>query len=163
PMKSTRIRILVAAALAALVAAAAATAKTNGTSITGAGSSFVFPLVSAWTPALGAAYGYDLTYGSIGSGAGIAALTHRPVDVDAAYALNNKIRFAAIQNRAGKYTYPGLRAIAEAARGITLEQLGPDNAGSIVNPSRKYAKAYPICTFTYVIVPAESSKGAELK
>ena len=304
-MTRTRLQIVAAVLVAALVAAAAATAKSNDTKLTGAGSSFVFPLVSAWTPALAHAFGYDLTYGSIGSGGGIAAITNRTVDfgasdapltpdqaaackgcvqipwalsatsvaynvpgapahlklngqvlaniflgqiekwndaaiaklnkgaklpdlkitpvyradgsgtsynftdylahvspawkskvgvgtqvsfptgigargssgvagvvqrtegsvtyVDVAYALNNKIRFAAIQNRAGKYAYPGLRAIAEAAKGITLKGLGADNDGSIVDPSKNYAKAYPICTFSYVIVPTESSKAAELR
>jgi len=304
-MNSKRIQIVVAAFLAALVAAAAATAKSNDTTLTGAGSTFVFPLVSTWSPAVGSAFGYTVNYSPIGSGGGIAAVTSRTVDfgasdapltpdqagackscvqipwalsatsiaynvpgapthlhlsgkvladiflgkitswndgaiqklnkgsnlpnlkitpvfrsdgsgttfnfadylstvspewkskvgkgtqvsfpggvgargssgvtgvvqrtegavtyVDVAYALKNKIRFAAIQNAAGKYTYPGLRAISEAANGVTLKSLGADNAGSIVNPSKKYAKAYPICTFTYVIVPTQSKHAAELR
>ena len=35
------------------------------------------PLVSEWTPALGSAFGYTLQYSAVGSGAGIAAITHR--------------------------------------------------------------------------------------
>ena len=50
-----RLMIILAAVAAVLVAAAAATAKTNDTTITGAGSTFVQPLVAAWTPALGEA------------------------------------------------------------------------------------------------------------
>ncbi len=40
-----------------------------------------------------------------------------------------------------------------------------DNSLSIVNPPKaaKYANAYPICTFTYVIVPLQTSKAADLK
>jgi phosphate transport system substrate-binding protein len=296
---------LIAAVLSALLAVTAATARSNDTAITGAGSSFVAPLVAKWTPALGSAYGYSVNYSAIGSGGGIAAVTSRTVDfgasdaplttdqaaackgcvqipwalsatsiaynvpgaskiiklngkvladiflgkvtnwndgaitklnkgaslpdlkitpvyrsdasgtsynftdylshissewkskvgnstqvsfpagvgargsagvagvvsrtegavtyVDVAYSLANHLRFAQVENAAGKYTLPGLRAIAEAAKGITLKQLGPDNAGSIVNPAKKYAKAYPICTFTYVIVPTASQKAAELR
>ncbi|TML50334.1 MAG: hypothetical protein E6G21_09670 [Actinobacteria bacterium] len=34
---------------------------------------------------------------------------------------------------------------------------------SIVNPPRSQKLAYPICTFTYVIVPLKSNKAATLK
>ena len=44
---------LIAAVAVALAASVAAGAKSNGTTITGAGSTFVQPLVAAWTPALG--------------------------------------------------------------------------------------------------------------
>ena len=46
----------------ALLAVAAAGAKHNDTTITGAGSTFVSPLVSVWTPALGSAFDYTIQY-----------------------------------------------------------------------------------------------------
>jgi phosphate transport system substrate-binding protein len=304
-MTTKRIQIMLAAVLAAFVAVTAATAKSNDTTITGAGSSFVSPLVSTWTPAIGQAFGYTLNYSPIGSGGGIAAITNRTVDfgasdapltpdqfaackdclqipwalsatsvaynvpgapthlklsgkvladiflgritnwndaaikrlnaganmpdlkitpvyrsdgsgttfnftdylskispefkskvgtatqvsfptgvgargssgvtglvgrteggvtyVDVAFALKNHIKFAAIQNRAGKFLYPSLRRIAAAADGVTAKSLGSDNAISIVNPAKSNELAYPICTFTYVIVPAQSAKAAELR
>src|SRR5207247_2864083 len=55
--------------------------------------------------------------------------------VDVAFSLANHFKFAAIQNRAGKYTLPGLRSIAAA--GKTILRVAPDNGGiSIVNPSK---------------------------
>jgi phosphate transport system substrate-binding protein len=297
--------LLATFALAATVAvgASAATTKRSDVTITGAGSSFVFPLVSTWTPALGAAFGYSVTYGPVGSGAGIAAITNRTVDfgasdapltpdqftackgcvqipwalsatsvaynipgapvhmhlngavisniylgkitnwndpaikalnkgwsapdlkitpvyrsdgsgttfnftdylstvspefkskvgnatavsfptgvgargssgvagvvkqtegaltyVDVAYALSNKLKFAAIQNAAGKYTYPGLRAIAAAA--ATVKKVPAGNQLSIVQPPKSDPLAYPICTFTYVILPTSSPKAADLR
>src|SRR5437870_3451485 len=78
-----RLTIILAAVTAALVAVAAATARSNDTTITGAGSSFVSPLVSVWTPALGSAFGYSVQYSPVGSGAGIAAITNRQVDFGA--------------------------------------------------------------------------------
>ena len=78
-----RLTILTAAVAAVLVAAAAATAKSNDTTITGAGSTFVQPLVNAWTPALGNAFGYTVQYSGVGSGAGIAAITNKQVDFGA--------------------------------------------------------------------------------
>jgi phosphate transport system substrate-binding protein len=74
---------LIAAALIALAAVAAAGAKSNDTTITGAGSTFVQPLVAAWTPALGKAFGYTVQYSGVGSGAGIAAITANQVDFGA--------------------------------------------------------------------------------
>src|SRR6266536_575833 len=75
-----------AAAILAVVAsgtAGAAPAKHSGTTLSGAGSSFVSPLVSQWIPAIGSAYGYELQYNPIGSGGGIAAITARTVDFGA--------------------------------------------------------------------------------
>jgi phosphate transport system substrate-binding protein len=82
--------------------------------------------------------------------------------VDVAYTLKNHFFFAAVKNRAGVYQLPGLRAIAAA--GATILRVAPNNGGiSIVNPSKRQPLAYPICTFTYVIVPKQTSKSTELK
>jgi phosphate transport system substrate-binding protein len=78
-----RITITLAAAAAVLAVTAAAGAKSTDTTITGAGSTFVQPLVAAWTPALGEAFGYTVQYSGVGSGAGIAAITANQVDFGA--------------------------------------------------------------------------------
>jgi len=285
-------------------AATAAPAKKQDTSLTGAGSSFVFPLVSKWIPALGTAYGYSVSYSPIGSGGGIAAITAKTVDfgasdaplsadqfaackgcvqvpwalsatsipynlpglkcvlrlsgpvlaeiflgnitkwndpkivqnngtcgltdtkitpvyrsdnsgttynftdylsavsptwksklgvgvnaqwptgvgakgssgvagvltktegaigyVDVAYALKNKIRFASMLNASGKYATPGLKGI-QAAAATLPKTIAGDGALSIVNPPKGNPLAYPISTFTYVIVSSGSSKSAELR
>ena len=74
---------LIAAALVALAAVAVAGAKSNDTTVTGAGSTFVAPLVAAWTPALGSAFGYTIQYSGVGSGAGVTAVTNNQVDFGA--------------------------------------------------------------------------------
>jgi phosphate transport system substrate-binding protein len=302
----TILALAAVAALAALAAggASAAPAKGSGTTLVGAGSSFVAPLVSQWIPAVGSAYGYELQYSPIGSGGGISAVTARTVDfgasdapltpdqftackecvqipwalsatsviynlngvknllhmdgptlanifmgkitswddaaikklnpgvslpsqkiaivhrsdnsgttynfsdylssaspawksslgigvavnwptgtgargsagvaaavsqtpggigyVDVAYAKANHLKFLAMKNKSGKFTTPGLRGIISAA---TSDQK-PDpatNQLSIVNPPKKFPLAYPISTYTYVIVPTQSSKAADLK
>ena len=81
--------------------------------------------------------------------------------VDIAYALTNRIQFASVQNRDGKFVTPGLRAIAAA--GSLVKQVGPNNEMHIVNPPKGNPLAYPICTFSYVIMPMSSSKAAELR
>jgi phosphate transport system substrate-binding protein len=301
----TRRTFAVLAALgAALVLTTTAGARQSGGSLVGAGSSFVAPLVSAWTPKVDSAFGLKVTYGPIGSGGGIQQIINRTVDfgasdapltpdqfagckgcvqipwalsatsiayrgdalpnhirldgnavagiflgrikkwndpaikslnkgktlpdlqitvihrsdnsgttynltdylnsvsrqwksgvgkgvavdwpvgvgargssgvsaalsqtnggityVDVAYSLKNHFKFAAIKNRAGVFQLPGLRAIAAA--GATILRVAPNNGGiSIVNPAKRQPLAYPICTFTYVIVPKETAKAKELK
>ena len=308
-MKRVLTFMLVVAGVAAISitagGATAAPAKKQDTSLSGAGSSFVFPLVSKWIPALGSAYGYNVSYSPIGSGGGVAAVTARTVDfgatdaplsndqltackgcvqipwalsatsvmynlpgincilrltgpiianiylgkvtswddasikkvnpkcnlpdtkitavyrsdnsgttfnftdylaavsptwkdklgvgvnaqwpagvgargssgvagvisktpgaigyADVAYALKNKIRFAAVLNASGKYATPGLRGIQAAAATLPAKITSEDGALSIVNPPKGNPLAYPISTFTYVVVSSGSSKAAELR
>jgi phosphate transport system substrate-binding protein len=49
-------------------------------SLVGAGSTLVAPLISQWQPAYNTANGVAVTYGAIGSGGGIAQITARTVD-----------------------------------------------------------------------------------
>ena len=81
--------------------------------------------------------------------------------VDIAYALTNRIQFASVQNRDGKFVTPGLRAISAA--GSLVKQVGPNNEMHIVNPPKGNPLAYPICTFSYVILPTNSAKAADLR
>src|SRR5437762_1939072 len=84
-MKTKGLALLIAAVSAlALVAGAGARQQSHtATTITGAGSTFVSPLVSVWTPAVGSAFDYTVQYSAVGSGAGIAAITSRQVDFGA--------------------------------------------------------------------------------
>jgi phosphate transport system substrate-binding protein len=67
----------------------------------------------------------------------------------------------AIQNAAGKFEYPNLKNISSAANSVT--SVPSNNAISIVDPPRSARIAYPISTFTYVIVPNNTGKAALLK
>ncbi|HST13917.1 MAG TPA: phosphate ABC transporter substrate-binding protein PstS [Gaiellaceae bacterium] len=298
-----RLMILIAAGAAVLVAATAATARSTDTTLTGAGSTFVQPLVAAWTPAIGKAFGYAVQYSGVGSGAGIAAITADQVDfgasdaplnqaqqsacpdciqipwalsatavaynvsgapahlnldgntiskiflgtittwndpaikalnksanlpdlkitpvfrsdgsgtsynftdylssvnqrwkttigistqpafpagqgakgssgvaglisrtngaigyVDVAYAIKNHIEFAAVRNRAGKFLYPSLRRIEAAASAFPT--VPANNELHIVNPPKSAALAYPVSTYTYVIVHKKTAHAAELR
>jgi phosphate transport system substrate-binding protein len=303
---NTKRHILAALGLVAVLAAVlagTANAKSSDTRISGAGSSFVFPLVSQWIPAVGSALGINLAYSSVGSGAGIAQITARTVDfgasdapltpdqfaackgcvqipwalgatailvnvhglnkqlhltgpviadiylgkitswddaaikklnpgvnlpgtkitpvyrsdnsgttynftdylaavsgqwkskvgvgvnanwpagvggkgssgvagvvkgtdgaigyADIAYALSNHIPVAAVKNAAGKYVTPGIKQITAAAS--TIKKVPANNEMHIVNPPASNPSAYPISTFTYVILPLKSDKAAELR
>lgn len=79
---------------------------------------------------------------------------------EAAYARANRLRYFSIRNRAGKYVAPTTAATAAAAE---KARFGPDNSVSIVDPSASIKNAYPISTFTYVVVPQSSAKVRSLK
>jgi phosphate transport system substrate-binding protein len=68
------LRILAGAAAAALLATSAMAAE-----ITGAGSSFVFPIVAKWASVYKGVSGNSLNYASIGSGGGIAQIKAKTV------------------------------------------------------------------------------------
>ena len=94
--------------------------------------------------------------------AGVVSRTDGAIGyVDVAYSLKNGFKFAKIQNKAGKFQLPGLRGIAAAA--ATIKKVPKNGVLSIVNPPKSQKLAYPICTFTFVIVPQKSSKAATLK
>ncbi len=81
---------------------------------------------------------------------------------DVAFALKNHFSYFAMKNRSGKFATPGARGILAAA----MSDVKPDattNALSIVNPPKKFPLAYPISTYTYVIVPLKTSKAADLR
>jgi len=299
-----RFAALAALVTLAVVASGTASAKQAGTTLTGAGSTFVSPLVSQWIAPVGSAFGYELQYSPIGSGGGVAAVTNRTVDfgasdaplspdqfaackgcvqipwalsatsviynldgvknllhmdgptlakifmgqitqwddaaikklnpgvnlpgtkisivhrsdnsgttynftdflssvspqwksqlgrdvavswpvgtgqrgsagvaggvsqtpggigyVDVAFALKNHLKFFAMKNKSGKFATPGLKGILAAASSDQKPN-AQTNELSIVDPPKKYSLAYPISTYTYVIVPTSSPKAQELR
>jgi phosphate transport system substrate-binding protein len=113
--------LLVIAVLALAVVGAAGArrdVRAGGGSLTGAGSTFVFPLVSQWIPAYQQLAGATITYGSVGSGAGIAQITARTVDFgasdapltpDQATACNSCVQIPwAVSGTAIDYNVPGV-------------------------------------------------------
>jgi phosphate transport system substrate-binding protein len=77
-----------------------------------------------------------------------------------ASAIGAKLDLADVQNRAGAFVKPSTKTIAAAAQQAHFK---PDNSASIVDPAASLKGAYPISTFTYVIVPRSSSKLSTLK
>jgi phosphate transport system substrate-binding protein len=113
----------------------------------------------------GTAVDWPTGVGGRGSSGVSAALTQTNggiTYVDVAFSLANHFKFASVKNRAGVYALPGLTGIKAAA--ATINRVAPDNGGiSIVNPAKSQKLAYPICTFTYIIIPKQTSKAADLK
>src|SRR5207247_1049678 len=77
--------------------------------------------------------------------------------VDVAYAYRFSYKIAKLRNRAGKFILPSIRSIRAAAASIKTVTRR-DNAISVVDPNPRQPRAYPICTFTWVIVPVQTGK-----
>jgi phosphate transport system substrate-binding protein len=120
----------------------------------------------AWNSGIGKGVAVNWPVGSGGKGsAGVAALvTQTPGSIgyaDVFFAIHNHLSYFAMKNRSGKFATPGIRGILSAAS--SDQKPDATNALSIVNPPAKFANAYPISTFTYVIVAQQSSKAPDLK
>lgn len=78
--------------------------------------------------------------------------------IELAYAVQNVITYAALQNARGKYIYPSAAVGSKAAVGVTIPA---DMRVSITNTSNP--EGYPITGFSWIIVRRGSAKSAELK
>jgi phosphate transport system substrate-binding protein len=85
--------------------------------------------------------------------------------LSAAYTIPNHLKVAAIENAAGGFATPGLRGIAAAAAAFpTPTDTSNGVEMHIVNPPKSAGKlAYPISTYTYIIVPRQSDKATQLR
>jgi phosphate transport system substrate-binding protein len=80
---------------------------------------------------------------------------------DTAFAIANHLRFASIKNRAGKFISPSIRNVAVAGNAVT--SVPANNEIHIVDPPKTDPLAYPISTYTYIILPLKTAKAAELR
>ena len=66
-----------------------------------------------------------------------------------------------VENSAGEFPEPGVKSVEAAAAAVS--KIGPNNEISLADLPASAKGAYPISTYTYVIVPLESEKAEELK
>jgi phosphate transport system substrate-binding protein len=85
--------------------------------------------------------------------------------VSIAYVISNHLHLAKLKNASNNYVLPTLKSIESSAQLVKSEKIPANNKISITNPpkSKKFHNAYPLATFTYVIVPTTSPKATELK
>lgn len=77
-----------------------------------------------------------------------------------AYVLANKFDYGLVQNAAGKYPTPGIPSISAAAKALTSVPSGGTQGISLTDPPKSAPNAYPISTFTYILVPTTPSSAA---
>jgi phosphate transport system substrate-binding protein len=76
--------------------------------------------------------------------------------VELIYALQNKIKFAAVKNAAGNWVTASIPGVTEAA--ASVKSMPADFRVSITNAPG--ANAYPISSFTYLLVPTTGTNSA---
>jgi phosphate transport system substrate-binding protein len=81
--------------------------------------------------------------------------------VGLAYALQNELSMPLVENSAGEFPEPGVKSVEAAADAVS--KVGPNNEISLAELPASAKGAYPISTYTYVIVPLESEKADALK
>lgn len=125
----------------------------------GSGTSYIFTsylsAVSAeWKQKVGAGKSVNWPVGLGGKGnEGVAGIIKQTPGgfgyVELAYAVQNRLPFAQVQNAAGRFITPSVSSTTEAAAGGAA-RLKSDIRSPIVNSANP--KAYPIAGFTYLLV-----------
>ena len=98
--------------------------------------------------------------GNSGVGGALQATNGGIAYIAIAYVLQNSFDNALVQNAAGQYPDPSPASIAAAAHAVTTIPSGGTGGISLVDPPASAKTAYPISTFTYVIVPKMGSSAA---
>jgi phosphate transport system substrate-binding protein len=113
---------------------------------------------------VGTQVNFPLGVGGRGS-SGVSAVLSRTnggiTYADVAFATKNHFSFFSVRNKAGRYQLPGSKQIRAAME--TVKKVPANNQISIVDPPKSAPTAYPISTFTYVILPLKSENAAALR
>ncbi len=143
--------------------------RSDGSGTTYAFTDYLSAVSPKWKSGIGTNTAVDWPGGVAAKGssgvAGIVKSTAGAITyVDAAYSIQNHLSFALVRNRRGNYTLPGLRGIGSAVSVLPKKITGPAQLKVVDPPKTAPKNAYPISTFTYVIVPQNAgSKAADLR
>jgi phosphate transport system substrate-binding protein len=141
----------------------------------GSGDTYVFTnylskVNKSWKSKVGCATTVSWPTGVGGNkNAGVAALVKSNSGsigyVSDFYAIQQHISIAKLKNAAGAYVLPKISSIEAAAQLVKGTKIPANNKISLTNPpkSKKYKNAWPMSTFTYVLVPLQTPKAAQLK
>ena len=135
----------------------------------GSGTSYIFTdylgkVSQEWAngPGKGASPSWPVGVGGKGN-EGVAGLVRQLPGaigyVELIYALQNKIAFGDVKNAAGSWTKASIEGVTEAA--ASVKQMPADYRVSITNAPGK--NAYPISSFTYMLIPIKSADAAKGK
>jgi phosphate transport system substrate-binding protein len=138
----------------------------DGSGDTYAFTDFLSKVSPEWKSRFGVSTQIDFSIGTGGKGNDGVAADLRRTDgaigyLAISYVVSNHLDYALVQNAAGTFPTPGVPSILAAAK--TVSSFGANNAVSITDPPASAPDAYPISTFTYVIVPKGSAKASLLK
>jgi phosphate transport system substrate-binding protein len=140
--------------------------RTDGSGDTYAFTDYLSAVSHAWATSVGFGTSVSFPHGVGGAhNTGVTGLLSTTPGgiayIAVSYLITHGLPAAAIKNSAGKFEYPNLSEIENAAR--TVKSVPANNAIPIVNPPKSAKIAYPISTFTYVIVPTTATQGPLLR
>jgi phosphate transport system substrate-binding protein len=140
--------------------------RSDGSGDTYAFTNYLSKVSGAWASRVSFGTSVQFPTGVSGKGnSGVAAVLESTngsiAYVAVSYLIAHKLPAAAIKNAGGKFEYPNLTNIENAAQ--TIKHVPGNGALSIVNPPKSAKIAYPISTFTYVIAPTTAPNAPELK
>jgi phosphate transport system substrate-binding protein len=140
--------------------------RTDGSGDTYAFTNYLSAVSSGWAHTVGVGTSVSFPTGVGGAkNAGVTAVLESTngaiAYVAVSYLIGHSLPAVAVRNAAGKFEYPNLNNIEDAARSV--KHVPASNAISIVDPPKRYKSAYPISTFTYAIVPTNAPQGALLQ
>jgi phosphate transport system substrate-binding protein len=135
----------------------------------GSGTSFIFTdylskVSKEWNdgPGKGSSPSWPLGVGGKGN-EGVAGLVRQLPGavgyVELIYALQNKISYGDVKNAAGNFVKASIDGVTESA--ASVKQMPADYRVSITNAPG--ANAYPISSFTYMLIPLKSTDAAKGK
>jgi phosphate transport system substrate-binding protein len=140
--------------------------RSDGSGDTYAFTNYLSQISGAWKSKVGLGTAVSFPTGASGKGnSGVTAvLQGTPGSVAyiaVSYLIAHQLPAVAIQNKAGKFEYPNLSNIENAA--AVVKHVAANQGLSIVNPPKSAKIAYPISTFTYVIAPHNAAQKPLLK
>ena len=140
--------------------------RSDGSGDTYAFTQYLTDISHTWAHKVGYGTGVTFPTGVGGKGnAGVTAILTNTnggiAYIAASYLLSfGGLGAAQIENADGNFEYPNLKNISSAA--ASVHSIPAGNALSIVDPPKSAKTAYPISTFTYVIIPQNTSKASLL-
>jgi phosphate transport system substrate-binding protein len=140
--------------------------RSDGSGDTYAFTNYLSEVSNSWKHRVGFATTVSFPAGIGGAGnSGVTAVLESTngsiAYIAVSYLIAHSLPAAAIKNAAGKYEYPNLANIENAAK--TVKHVPGNNELHIVDPPKSAKIAYPISTFTYAIVPGSAPNGSLLK
>jgi phosphate transport system substrate-binding protein len=138
--------------------------RSDGSGTTYIWTDYLSKVASEWAsgPGKGTSPSWPVGVGGKGN-EGVAGLVRQLPGaigyVELIYALQNKISFGAVKNAAGNWEKASIDGVTEAA--ASIKQLPADYRVSITNAPGK--DAYPISSFTWLLIPVKSADPAKGK
>ena len=140
--------------------------RSDGSGDTYAFTNYLSDVSSSWKSSIGFATSVSFPTGTGAKGnSGVTALvvaTNGSIGyISASYIIAHHLSAASLKNAAGKYEYPNIKNISNAAAAI--KKVPANNELHIVDPSKKQKIAYPLSTFTYCIAPTNAAQKSVLQ